>query len=167
MPRSPSALRVAGTLAVLALASCNGPGGGPLASPTGPDALPLPDPTLERVFDGEAVQVVDAVSALCDLPEIYPSVPADPQARVRADTIEFLSYSDWVGYEALRGTVTGGSFVATSPARDAPSACSLHQIWFSGVFSDDFGSFEAYETDVYGPPGDQLTTEWHWTFRSR
>jgi len=159
--------RFAGALSMLVLSACNGPGGEPASSPTGPGAAADPVSTLEKVYDGEAAQIVDAVSFLCDLDAVYSSVPADPQVRVRGDLIEFLSYSDWVGYDSLRGTWTNGFFVATSPPREATDPCSPSQIWFSGTFSDDFGSFEAYETDVYGPPGDQVTAEWHWTFRAR
>jgi len=54
-----------------------------------------------------------------------------------------------------------------SSQRAAVDPCLLREIWFSGTSSDDFESFEAHETDVYGPPGDQVTTEWHWTFRAR
>jgi hypothetical protein len=43
----------------------------------------------------------------------------------------------------------GGDYLATS--------CQFREASISGTFAADFGSFEARETQVFGPPGQEVT----------
>ena len=61
---------------------------------------------------------------------------------------------------ALRGRSFSASYQQTTSSR-----CGFRGAAISGMFSEDFGSFEAQETMMYGLGIHENKVEWHWRVR--
>ncbi len=159
-------LLASAVLAALSAAACDGTYRSPVAPPPPP---PRPAPDFVAHYTGDAVLRVDTRSAACgEEPPVGTISGWYWDVAITGDSILLTLFDEWDQAE-YPGTLTGQSFVATvvvnsaSPVRN----CEWREVWVSGTFAEDFGSFEAYQTYVYGPPEAQTTHEWRWSARRR
>ena len=153
-------------LAAFCLAGCDGTYRSPVA-PTPPSPAPAPD--FVAFYLGDAVLREDTTSAACGVEPPVGTLDGWPwQVAITGISI-LLTLGEEGEAAEYRGTLMERDFETmvvmskSTPVRN----CEWREVWVSGTFAEDFGSFEAYQTYVYGPPEAQTTHEWSWSARRR
>jgi len=142
-----------------------------LVSPTDPGPLPTatpaPAPTVSAHFVGDARLKGEEAVAACGWPSPARTLSGDWLMVAVSGNITASSGGDLDG-AWYTGNLSGLEFVTQwDPGIDAVGACDYRETWFTGHFAADFRSFEAYQTDVYGPPQSEKTIEYRWSARRR
>lgn len=150
----------------LVLEGCDGTYRSPVA-PAPPAPAPAPD--FVAFYIGDAVLREDTTSAACGSEPPVGTLSGWPwQVVITGISIQLILGEE--GEEAeYRGTLMGRDFETmvvmskSTPVR----RCEWREVWVSGTFAEDYTSFEAYMTFVFGPPEAQTTQEWSWSARRR
>ena len=164
--------RLALLLSVLLVAGCTG-NEAPTA-PTPPMPPPAAQPGLSvSNWSGNSIVVSSEDGNACGGATVVGAATSNIEWRITTENAAILLEVDMASYPVdhmrysgtLTGTGFGGSYATGSNYLDF--FCELRGGTLSGNFSADFRSFDATETLIWGPPGEERTVERRWSGTKR
>lgn len=160
-----------GALLALAVAACDG---SEYRSPTAPAPPAAPAVSAELPdgypnFQGDATVLSVTGQSPCSYSPRAGDREADHRWWVGVTERAFALSGDPVDGPVFEGEIQGRSFADDYHYGGdyLASHCQFREAWLSGVFSDDLNAFEAQETQIYGPPGNEFTVIRHHRARRR
>jgi hypothetical protein len=152
---------------VLLLAGCNG--GSELSGPPVLPSAPAPSSSgpASRYSTWRVDGILVTATGTCDwLPSIGRTSTVFWGVTITGDSVVLEDKYTFPADPALTGVLSGRQFIVVykSEGEDGfgESPCAYKGGTLTGTFSEDFSSFEAVETHVYGPAGGETTIQWRW-----